>query len=51
MVMEEPQRNYPLGSVAGHILGQVGLLSESEEDLIEKYNYLSTDWIGKAGLE
>ena len=51
IVIEEPQRNYPLGTTAGHILGQVGLISDSESDLIEEYDYLSTDWIGKSGLE
>jgi penicillin-binding protein 2 len=51
MITEEPQRNYPLGNLAGHIIGQVGLLGEGDEELIEKYDYLMNDWIGKSGLE
>ena len=43
---------YPLGQLAGHVIGTVGLISASEqEELVEKYDYLLNDWIGKTGLE
>jgi len=51
-IMDEPVRYYPLGQLAGHILGTVGLISANEqEELVEKYDYLLNDWIGKTGLE
>lgn len=51
-VVEEPVRYYPLGQLAGHVIGTVGLISASEqEELVEKYDYLLNDWIGKTGLE
>jgi penicillin-binding protein 2 len=50
-IAEEPQRTYPQGDVAGHVIGYVGSLSESDQKLIDEYNYQSTDMIGKSGLE
>lgn len=51
MVMEEPTRYYPMGSLAGQVIGTVGLISSSEQDLIDNYGYSYNDWIGKTGLE
>ena len=51
IIMEEPMRYYPYGDLAGHILGTVGLLSADEEDLVDEYGYLVTDWLGKSGIE
>ena len=50
-ISEEPQRTYPQESVAGHVIGYVGALNESDEELITEYNYQATDMIGKSGLE
>lgn len=50
-ISQEPQRTYPLGTVAGHVLGYVGSLTENDQELIDKYNYQSTDVVGKSGLE
>lgn len=50
-IYEEPQRTYPQETVAGHIVGYVGSLTESDKDLMEDYNYHSTDVVGKSGLE
>lgn len=51
MITEEPMRYYPLGSLAGHLIGTIGLLSESEMNLVEESNYQLNDWLGKSGLE
>ena len=51
LIMEEPLRVYPEGSLASHILGQVGHITDSDEALLDNYDYEASDWIGKAGLE
>jgi penicillin-binding protein 2 len=51
VIREEPMRYYPMGSLAGHILGTVGLISKEELAGLEEYNYGMNDWIGKTGLE
>jgi len=51
VIREEPMRYYPMGSLAGHILGTVGLISREELADLEEYNYGMNDWIGKTGLE
>lgn len=51
LIIEEPQRVYPQGNLASHILGQVGQITDTDESLLENYDYLMTDWVGKAGLE
>ncbi len=51
MIMEEPTRYYPMGSLAGQVIGTVGLISADEQDLVENYGYSYNDWIGKTGLE
>ncbi|SMB92642.1 peptidoglycan glycosyltransferase [Thermanaeromonas toyohensis ToBE] len=47
----EPQRFYPHGSLAGHILGFVGQITR--EELLERQgsNYRLNDKIGKSGIE
>ena len=46
-------RDYPYGSLAAHILGYVGLLSEDEIASVssKKKTYLANDEIGKTGIE
>ena len=48
-------REYPQGKVAGHVVGYVGRISESDvsalEDKGELGNYRGTDIIGKKGIE
>ena len=46
-------RDYPYGSLAAHILGYVGLLSEDEMSSVatKKKTYLANDEIGKSGIE
>ena len=51
LIMEEPMRYYPQGSLAGHILGTVGLIGSGEQNLMNDYDFLITDWVGKTGVE
>ena len=46
-------RDYPYGTLAAHLLGYVGSLSEDEIAQVEnaEKTYLSNDEIGKAGIE
>lgn len=44
-------RNYPNGSTACHILGYLGKISESQQALYLEKGYVSTDLIGKEGIE
>lgn len=51
LIIETPQRVYLEGSLASHVLGQVGKITDADADLLQNYNYLSTDLVGKAGVE
>lgn len=51
LITEEPMRYYPQGTLAGQALGTVGIISEDEQEELDQYDYLLTDWIGKSGLE
>ena len=51
LIIETPQRVYLEGSLASHVLGQVGKITDADADLVQNYNYLSTDLVGKAGVE
>lgn len=48
-------RHYPLGSVASHVIGYIGRLSEGDFGLLQgqgvAYNYSKSDYLGKVGLE
>lgn len=45
------QRNYPLGSVAGHVIGYVGRIDKKDLETLDKQNYSGTTHIGKLGVE
>ncbi len=51
LIIETPRRIYLEGRLASHILGQMGKITDADEDLLENYDYLSTDLVGKTGLE
>lgn len=48
-------RTYPLGDVAGHVLGYIGRINQKEKAMIADWedadNYRGTDVIGKLGIE
>lgn len=50
-IEEHPQRVYPNGVLAGHILGYVGKINEEELEENRQYQYGLQDWIGKTGVE
>lgn len=45
------QRNYPLGSVASHLLGYVGRIDKKDLKRIDKLEYGGSTHIGKTGIE
>ncbi len=45
------ERYYPLGEIAGHVLGYVGRIDKRDLERIDKSEYKGTTHIGKAGLE
>ncbi|RUM75688.1 MAG: penicillin-binding protein 2 [Sulfurovum sp.] len=45
------QRNYPLGSVAGHLLGYVGRIDKKDLETLDKKEYSGSTHIGKSGIE
>ena len=48
---QEPVRNYLVGSVASHILGYIGQISEDEYKKRKDQGYEANDLVGKSGLE
>jgi len=50
-IFEEPQRYYPYGPLAGHILGYVGQISPKELEARKEERYGLNDKIGKSGIE
>jgi penicillin-binding protein 2 len=51
MLQETSIRTYPQGSVAPHIVGYMGEISQEELATLEPLGYIEGDVIGKAGLE
>jgi penicillin-binding protein 2 len=47
----EPERYYPHGELASHILGHIGEISEDDLARLKDNGYLVGDWIGKKGVE
>lgn len=50
-IEEQPLRIYPKGNLAGHIIGYVGKINETELEENRQYQYGIQDWIGKTGVE
>ncbi|MBE3580050.1 MAG: penicillin-binding protein 2 [Thermoanaerobacteraceae bacterium] len=50
-ITTEPQRFYPNGPLAGHLLGFVGQITQEELEQRRSDNYRFNDKIGKSGIE
>ncbi|MBV8354863.1 MAG: penicillin-binding protein 2 [Candidatus Eremiobacteraeota bacterium] len=48
---EQPVRNYPHGSMAAHVFGYVGQISEDEYQALRGRGYSPNDVVGKDGIE
>ena len=46
-----PVRQYPLGSLAAHLLGYVAKANENDDEEIEKFYYYQPDSVGRQGVE
>ena len=46
-----PVRDYPLGNVGAHMLGYIGLISDTEYAEFKESGYGMQDYVGKSGLE
>ncbi len=51
LIETRPQREYPYGEAAAHLLGYVGPMTEEEKDQINNEEYRPTDWVGREGTE
>ncbi len=47
----EPQRQYPHGPVASHLLGYMGQLPPTDIDKLSSGRYVSGDYVGRSGVE
>lgn len=50
-ILTKPVREYPNGNLAAHILGRIGLISDTEYESLSEEGYGINDYIGKEGLE
>lgn len=51
IIEEEPYRSYPCGTLAGPIIGYVGLINQEELANLAEDGYRARDRIGKSGIE
>ena len=47
----EPERSYPHGDLASHVLGYIGEISEGDLTRLRDDGYTVGDWVGKKGVE
>ncbi|HJT24918.1 MAG TPA: penicillin-binding protein 2, partial [bacterium] len=50
-IQMEPERYYPQGELASHVLGYIGEINENELDRLKDSGYEEGDLIGKKGVE
>ncbi len=51
LIETRPQRIYPLGESAAHLIGFTGPVREDEVDTLEARGYRQADWLGRDGVE
>lgn len=49
-IVVEPERKYYMGSLASHIIGYMGRITQDELDATD-YKYANDDYVGKTGIE
>ncbi len=50
-ILTEPVRDYPMGEVGAHIIGQVDIIYQEEYESLKAQGYAMNDLLGKSGLE
>ncbi len=50
-VYQEPIREYTCGTTAAHLLGQIGIISQTEYEKLKDQGYGMNDYVGKQGAE
>lgn len=50
-ILTEPVREYPMGTLGAHMLGQVGIIDADEYEQLSSKGYGLNDTLGKDGLE
>ena len=50
-IKQNQSRYYPLGATGVHVIGYIGRINEKELEIIDKSDYMGSDYIGKTGLE
>lgn len=50
-IISEPVRSYPNGTLAAHVLGNVGSIYKEEYETLQDQGYSMNDLIGKDGIE
>ncbi len=50
-IQMEPERYYPHGNLASHLLGYIGEISEGDLARMRESGYQVGDWVGKKGVE
>lgn len=51
LIETRPQREYPLGEAAAHLVGFLGPMNEEEVAQFDDLGYRADEWIGRDGLE
>ncbi|MGH7198912.1 MAG: penicillin-binding protein 2 [Candidatus Omnitrophota bacterium] len=51
LIETRPQRIYPYGESAAHLVGFTGPLMQEEVDVMESRGYRQADWLGRDGVE
>ncbi len=51
IIQPNPIRNYPVGTVATHLLGYLSLINDEELAQLKPYGYRPGDYVGKSGIE
>ncbi len=51
VIETRPQREYPYGEAAAHLLGYTGPMTDEEKESLDDEEYRASDWVGREGVE